>query len=130
MKPVDIQAELAKLTFLRDRGPRTSEAEARAAFASLAAFGDGKIFVGSFSGESKWERHGRGDELVYILDGNTALTVMGPDGPQRFELSAGMLTVVPQGQWHRFHSRDGVTVLTATPLPTDHTDAEDPRTLA
>jgi len=129
MKAADIKAELAKLTFLHGRTPRTSEAESKGTFAALSSFGNGKIFVGSFSGESEWERHRQGDELVHILDGATTLTIMGPEGPQRFELSAGMLIVVPQGHWHRFHSPNGVTVLTATPLPTDHADVEDPRTL-
>jgi mannose-6-phosphate isomerase-like protein (cupin superfamily) len=45
-------------------------------------------------------------------------------------MTAGMLIVVPQGHWHRFHAPDGVTVLTATPQPTDHTAAADPRTVA
>ncbi len=42
-------------------------------------------------------------------------------------LKAGMLTVVPQGCWHRFHAPHGVTLLTVTPQPTDHSTAEDPR---
>ena len=46
--------------------------------------------------------------------------------------SAGMMVVVPQGAWHRFHSPDGVCLITATPKPTEHltVDVEDPRTLA
>ena len=41
--------------------------------------------------------------------------------------SAGMLIVVPQGHWHRFEAPGGVTLLSATPQPTDHTSAADPR---
>ncbi len=37
-----------------------------------------------------------------------------------------MLIVVPQGHWHRFEAPDGVTVLSATPQPTEHTVAPDP----
>jgi hypothetical protein len=37
-----------------------------------------------------------------------------------------MLTVVPQGCWHRFQAPHGVTVLTATPQPTDHAGGEMP----
>ena len=44
-----------------------------------------------------------------------------------FNLTAGMLIVVPQGCWHRFQAPDGVTVLSATPQPTDHSIAENPR---
>jgi len=53
---------------------------------------------------------------------------MTDSGPESFELTAGMLIVVPQGHWHRFHVPDRVTVLTATPQPTEHSTAADPRT--
>jgi hypothetical protein len=38
---------------------------------------------------------------------------------------------VPQGAWHRFESPDGVTLMTATPKPTEHltVDVADPRAL-
>jgi hypothetical protein len=38
---------------------------------------------------------------------------------------------VPQGAWHRFESSEGVTLMTATPKPTEHltVDVADPRTL-
>jgi quercetin dioxygenase-like cupin family protein len=100
----------------------------RAAFATLAPFRDGGIFVGRFSGHTAWERHRLGDELVHVLDGAATLTIMTDDGPQSVRLAAGMLVVVPEGRWHRFDAPDGVTVLSATPQPTDHTAAADPRT--
>ena len=67
---------------------------------------------------------------MQVIDGAATLTIMTPAGPESFEMKAGMLIVVPQGHWHRFHAPDQVTVLTATPQPTDHTFAEDPRTVA
>ena len=67
------------------------------------------------------------DELVHILEGRATLTIMTDDGPQSFEMTAGMLIVVLQGHWHRFNAPERVTVLTATPQPTDHTFAADPR---
>jgi mannose-6-phosphate isomerase-like protein (cupin superfamily) len=127
IKAVDIKAELAGRPILGARGKDTTEVEARAAFAVLAPFRDGSIFAGSFSGDSPWERHQKGDELVQILDGATTLTIMTDSGPQSFNLAAGMIIVVPQGHWHRFHAAERVTVLSATPQPTDHTQAEDPR---
>ena len=127
IKAVDIKAELAGRPVLHGRSTATTEAEAKAAFAVLAPFRDGSIFAGSFSGDSSWERHRNGDELVQILNGAATLTIMTEDGPQTVALRAGMLIVVPQGHWHRFHVPDEVTVLTATPQPTDHTSAEDPR---
>jgi len=104
IKAVDVRAELAALPVLR-----------------------GRVFAGRFAGETAWERHATGDELVQILDGAATLTVMTGAGPRSFALSAGMLIVVPQGQWHRFEAPDGVTVLSATPQPTEHTSAPDPR---
>ena len=127
MKPVDIEATLAKLPVLKGRTAETTMEEAEASFATLASFRDGGIFVGSFEGESAWERHSKGDELVHILAGATRLTILTDDGPQVLEMTAGMLTVVPQDCWHRFNAPEGVTVLTATPQPTDHSTAEDPR---
>jgi mannose-6-phosphate isomerase-like protein (cupin superfamily) len=127
IKAIDIKTELAGRSILRGRSASTPAAEVEAAFAALAPFRDGSIFVGSFSGETSWERHRKGDELVQILDGTATLTIMTDDGPRSFELSAGMLIVVPQGQWHRFDAPDGVAVLSATPQPTEHTRAADPR---
>ena len=126
-KAVDIKAALATLPILQGRTPQTSNDEAVKSFATLAAFGDGGVFAGSFQGNSEWERHSQGDELVHVLEGETRLTLLTVDGPQEMTLTAGMLTVVPQGCWHRFHAPDGVTVLTVTPQPTDHSTAEDPR---
>ena len=127
VKAVEIEAALAGLPVLRNRGPETTEQEADAAFTILAAFRDGGIFAGSFQGESPWERHSTGDELVHILAGETRLTILTNDGPRTLDMKAGMLIVVPQGCWHRFNAPDQVTVLTATPQPTDHSTAEDPR---
>ena len=127
VKAVNIAAELGKLPVLRARSAETPEDEAAAAFATLAPLRDGAVFAGSFDGESPWERHPNGDELVHVLAGETRLTILNDDGPQVLEMSAGMLTVVPQGCWHRFHAPRGVTVLTATPQPTDISGADDPR---
>ncbi len=126
VEAVDIRNEIAKRPFLHGRSAAT-ESEAGKAFATLAAFNNGAIFAGGFSGETPWERHRNGDELVHILDGCTTLTILTDTGAQALDMTAGMLAVVPQGAWHRFHAPDGVTVLTATPQPTDHSFAEDPR---
>ncbi|MEE8274554.1 MAG: cupin domain-containing protein [Alphaproteobacteria bacterium] len=127
VKAIDIEAALATRPVLRGRSPETPADEAAEAFATLAAFRDGGVFAGSFEGESAWERHPNGDELVHILSGETTLTILTDDGPQVLKMKAGMLTVVPRGCWHRFHAPGGVTVLTATPQPTDLSTAEDPR---
>ena len=127
VKAVDIHGELAKHPMLRERRPDTPEDQTAKAFATLAEFRDGGIFAGSFQGESAWERHTQGDELVQVLSGATTLTILTDDGPQDLEMTAGTLAVVPQNCWHRFRAPEGVTLLTATPQPTDHSTSEDPR---
>ena len=127
VKAVDIHDELAKLPMLHGRRPDTPDEETAAAFATLAGFREGGIFAGSFQGESAWERHPQGDELVQILSGAATLTVLTDEGPQVLEMTAGRLAVVPRNCWHRFSAPEGVTLLTATPQPTDHSTAEDPR---
>lgn len=128
---IDLSIELAKLTMLRGRTPQTTRAEREGTAAQLAPYRDGAIFTGKFSGKGAWERHRNGGELVQIIDGAATLYLATEDGPQSVTLSAGMIAIVPQGTWHRFESPDGVTLMTATPQPTDHptVHVEDPRTL-
>ena len=130
---LDLKAEFAKLNMLRGRRPQMTETDRKGsgAFATLAPFRDGNIFSAKFSGDGAWERHPNGDELVQIVDGATTFHFVTENGPESRELKAGMMVVVPQGMWHRFESADGVTVITATPKPTEHlmVDVEDPRTL-
>jgi mannose-6-phosphate isomerase-like protein (cupin superfamily) len=127
---IDLTAVLAKLTTLRGRTPQSTGADRVGSSAQLAPYRDGQIFTAKFTGTGAWERHMKGDELVHVLEGSTTLDIVAGDGPpQSFALRAGMVAVVPQGAWHRFQSPDGVTLMTATPLPTDHIrlDVDDPR---
>lgn len=129
---IDLTAELAKLTLMRGRTPQTTGADRAGSSSQLARYRDGAIFTTKFAGKGAWERHLKGDELVHILDGTTTLDIVAGDGPpQSFALRTGMMAIVPQGAWHRFISADGVTLMTATPLPTDHIrqDVDDPRTV-
>jgi mannose-6-phosphate isomerase-like protein (cupin superfamily) len=130
---IDLKGELAKLNMLRGRRPEMTEADRKGsgAFATLAPFRDGNIFSAKFAGDGAWERHPNGDELVQVVEGSTTLHIMTEDGPQSHALSAGTVVIVPQGAWHRFHSPEGVTLITATPKPTEHltVDVQDPRIL-
>ena len=126
IKAVEIESILSNLKILDARTPDTSDEEASAAFAKLASFDTGGVFTGSFIGDSPWERHTAGDELVHVLKGQAELTILFNQEEKILELKAGMVTVVPKGLWHRFHAPHGVTVLTATPQPTDHSKKENP----
>ena len=101
---IDIQKEMDTRTFLEGRHVDTPPEELEAAFATLAHYRDGGIFAGGFSGVSRWERHRNGDEIVHVLSGATRLTIMRQSDMETFELTAGMMIIVPHGSWHRFDS--------------------------
>ena len=129
--PIDLKSAFAKLTMFEHRTPTSAPAEFEGASGRVAPYRDGAIFTAKFSGNSPWERHPNGDEIVQIAEGATILHIMAEDGPQSFALKAGMVAIVPQNTWHRFEAPDGVSLMTATPQPTEHltVDVADPRTL-
>jgi quercetin dioxygenase-like cupin family protein len=130
---LDLMGTIGKMPMMQGRRPESTEAERKAsgAFVTLAPYRDGNIFSAKFSGNAAWERHPNGDELVQVVDGATTLYLMTDDGLESHALKAGMVAIVPQNTWHRFHAPNGVALITATPKPTEHLtiDVEDPRTL-
>jgi mannose-6-phosphate isomerase-like protein (cupin superfamily) len=131
---LDLKNTLGKMPMMRGRRPQSTEAERKAtgAFVTLAPYRDGNIYSAKFSGEAAWERHPNGDELVQIIDGATTMDLITENGIETHALGAGMTVIVPQNTWHRFHAPNGVSIVTATPRPTEHltVDVEDPRTLS
>lgn len=117
---IHLNAEFARLAMLKGRSPTTTDAEKNGAIARLAPYRDGAIFGSKFAGTSDWERHPHGDEIVQIADGPTTLHLITSEGHQSLRLAAGMVAIVPQGAWHRFEAPDGVSLITVTPLPTEH----------
>lgn len=124
----DLKAEVAKLKMLRGRTSQTTAAEREESrsFARLMPYRDGTIFITKFAGTGQWERHPNGDEIVQIIDGTTTLHVVSDGRSETFNLSAGALVVIPQGAWHRFEAAEGVSLMTATPQPSEFTTADDP----
>jgi mannose-6-phosphate isomerase-like protein (cupin superfamily) len=129
---IDLNAELAKLTMFRGRTPQSTMADRKGSGARLAAYRDGGLFATKFAGKGHWESHLAGEELIHILDGTATLEIVCDDGPPKsFALRAGMIAVNPQGAWHRFHSSEGVTLMTVTPFRSEviDVDVDDPRTV-
>ena len=119
-KVISLAKEFQDLKFVGNRTPESTDEELEGAFAELAPFRDGAIFIGHYAGNSEWERHSRGDEIVYVLEGETTLVLLTEDGEIENLLQAGELLIVPQNTWHRFETPIGVKIMTATPQPTDH----------
>jgi quercetin dioxygenase-like cupin family protein len=127
---IDLNAELAKLTMV-GRTPQSTMEERKGGVARLASYRDGALFGIKYSGKDHWESHLTGDELIHILEGAATLEIVLEDGLQSFALHAGMIAVIPRGAWHRFHSAEGVALMSATPFPGEHIelDVDDPRTV-
>ena len=64
VKAVDIESALSSLEIMEGRTPHSPEEQVNEAFATLAPFDSGGVFVGAFVGDSPWERHAAGDELL------------------------------------------------------------------
>lgn len=109
------------LVFFGERTPSTTDDEMPDAFAVLADYRDGGIFVGHWAGASEWERHPVGDEIVLVCGGATTMFFLVDGEEHSTELGPGEMVVVPQGTWHRFETPERVEVMTVTPQPTEHT---------
>jgi len=120
LNPVSVPAALADLTFFPERTPTTTAVESAAAFAAIAEYRDGGVYVGHWAGETEWERHGAGDEIVMVVDGATTIFFLSDEEEECAQLSPGDLVIVPRGTWHRFETPDAVTLMSVTPQPTDH----------
>ncbi|WP_425258495.1 cupin domain-containing protein [Rubrivivax sp. RP6-9] len=117
---------IASLKYLPNRRPEmVLTGGAEEAFAEVAPTRDGAVYVGHYSGESEWERHSAGDELVLVLEGETTVVLKVGQSEEQVTLREKELVVVPAGVWHRFVSSKNLKVLTVTPQPTEHriTDA-------
>jgi mannose-6-phosphate isomerase-like protein (cupin superfamily) len=108
--------------------PNTTEAEADAAVRVLTSLGPYTLGLMRFSGQTPWERHPEGDELLHVLDGTIDLTVLTDTGPTGVTLDRGSVFVCPKGLWHRQRPREFATLLFSTPTETSEASfADDPR---
>ena len=98
----------------------TTDEESKGSFAKLSDYRNGGIFITHYSGNSEWERHPNGDELVQVIEGETTLILLVNGNQTSNTLREGELLVVPKGIWHRFKTPKGVKVMTITPQPTEH----------
>jgi quercetin dioxygenase-like cupin family protein len=123
----DLQAALADLVpFTITRN--TTEAEANGAVRELGWLADRLVAVMRFAGETPWERHPGGDELLHVLDGEVDVTVLTDDGPMHVPVASGGVFVCPRGLWHRQRPKTSATLLFATPTATSEASwADDPR---
>jgi uncharacterized cupin superfamily protein len=88
---IDIKAELDKLA----QRPVSSAAPRRTSFSKLASSRDGGLFRARLFGETPWECHPSGDELVHIIEGTATFHIITAGGAEPFKINAGTIVVVP-----------------------------------
>ncbi len=116
-----ISSVLNAVKYLPNRRPEMAiEGGSEDAFALLSEYRDGAIYVGHYSGNSEWERHSNGDEIVLALEGKTTVILRVDGDDERIGLGPSELVIVPRNTWHRFENSTNLKVLTVTPQPTDH----------
>ena len=118
VEPKSIAEALSTLTFKSNRTPTSEDMEA--AFCNLAPYRDGAVFLAHWAGQSEWEVHHSGDEIVMVIAGTTEMSLLIDNEEVIHNMSAGELIVVPQSVWHRFNTPTEVKLLTVTPQPTEH----------
>ena len=124
----DLRALLAGVARL-DVSPGTSGAEAEATMLPVDVLNGSMVGLVRFGGETPWEIHRAGDELLHVLEGEVEVTVLAGDGPVRAVLRPGSVFVVEKNLWHRQHARPEVALLFATPMEgNEHSWEADPRT--
>jgi quercetin dioxygenase-like cupin family protein len=127
LAPLDLSAAWSGAPQL-SVSPNTTPEEAMGAMRELGSLNQCMLGVLRFSGETPWERHPAGDELLHVLAGEVDVTVLTDTGPVDATVTAGSIFVVPRGLWHRQRPRPSVTLLFATPVEGgEHSWAEDPR---
>ena len=125
----DLRAALREVPHLTITESTTGE-EADAAVRHVARLDELSLGVMSYTGQTPWERHPGGDELLFALDGEVEVTVLTDDGPVRETVRKGSAFVCPRGLWHRQLARESVSMLYGTATETsEFSFAEDPRSL-
>jgi PhnB protein len=127
LKERDLRAALREVPHLNITADTTGD-DANAAVLNVAKIGNLTLGVMSYTGQTPWERHPDGDELLLTLDGEVEVTTLTDHGPVTRKLRAGEAFVCPQGLWHRQFAEKSVSMLYGTPIDTSEISmADDPR---
>ena len=113
-----LEEGFASLTFKADRTPESNDMAD--AFCELTPYRDGAVFLAHWAGKSPWEIHHNGDEIVFVIEGLTHLTLLIDQSEETHTLTAGQLMVVPQSVWHRLETPTEVKLMSVSPQPTEH----------
>jgi mannose-6-phosphate isomerase-like protein (cupin superfamily) len=81
----------------------------------LGSFNGSAMGLVSFSGQTGWECHPGGDELLYYLEGEAELCVITEAGDVSRKVKKGDVVQVPKGLWHSQRTLSPVRLFFITP---------------
>ena len=92
------------------------EATAQRCMQVLGSFNGCAMGLVSFSGQTGWECHPGGDELLYYLEGEAELCLITEDGDVRRTVKTGDVAQIPAGLWHSQRTLAPVRLFFITPV--------------
>lgn len=127
MTPPNIKT-LSKTLSTLEVTPDIDKEEAMKSINIMGSFNDCMLGLVRFSGQTSWERHPAGEELLQILSGKTNITILADEGPIHISADEGSVVTIPKGLWHSQCTQTEVTLLFATPAAgSEHSTKADPR---
>jgi hypothetical protein len=66
---ISIEDEFARLKCLSNRTPESTNEDMRNSVSKLSDYRDSAIFITYYDGNTEWERHPGGDEIVLVIEG-------------------------------------------------------------
>lgn len=111
--------------------PDMSEKDGMEAITVLGHCNGSLMGLVRFSGQTSWERHPEGDELLHVISGATNITLLSDEGSIHYLAKAGAAVLIPRGLWHSQRPDPEVTLMFVTPSAgSERSTEEHPRTRA
>ena len=66
---ISVNGSIDSVAYFPNRKPETPSEDLSDTFCTLSEYRDGAIYAGHYAGNSEWERHPVGDEIVMVIDG-------------------------------------------------------------
>lgn len=93
----------------------------------LGSFNGSAMGLVSFSGQTGWECHPAGDELLYYLEGEAEICLITEGDDIRRMVKKGDVVQIPKGLWHSQRTLSPVRLFFITPAEGMMHAAERPR---
>ena len=82
----------------------------------LGSFNGSAMGLVSFEGETGWECHPAGDELLYYLEGEAQIRLITETGEVTRTVRKGDVAQIPKGLWHTQRTISPVRLFFITPV--------------